>query len=594
MMFDPIVTIFQKVTDVQNPVHRKLSKVIDHFKTDKDIHEKISYLQNLNDEEYDKAKKDLPVVCFGGKFENRSNKGLIEASGLIILDFDDKDIKDYKQLKRRLKDDTYILTHFSSPSGKGFKALVKIPVVKNDDEYKEYYYSFMERYNELDTSGKDICRACFYSFDSEILINYNAKTWTKKYKEKEAPLKFNTSKKVYSDYKILSRICNVIRNAVKGERNIKIYNAAMLAGGYIATGQLEYDIALNALEREANNCAPDEMRQNPKTILNGIENGMKKPLSELEQIEKVETIEERLGKIYYSVLDVQDDLDELFENGVQKGHLLGFDQLDEHYSVKLGSTTYVYGAPYSGKSQFWFECLIKLSQIHGWKHAVFSPETGTVPEVYAELIQMHAQQDFYGDYGNKMSIEQYQRSKDWVHKHFVIVDGGDEMMQLIDFYDVIDIIERVYNVTIQTTTIDPFNDFKHSFKEFNNRQDIYIESMLTYIRQNARRNNRHNCVITHVQDQQIIHDKETGLRYFPQASYREIAGGQAWSRKGMAMLSVYRPKEGLRDEHGMPVENNESWIDVQKAKPKGIGKLGKVVLYYNSKTHRYYDKTFKY
>lgn len=593
-MFDPIVTIFERVTDVQNPVHRKLSKVINHFKTDLKLQERIAKLQNLNGEDYDKAKKDLPVVCFGGQFENRSNKGLLLASGLMVLDFDDKDIKEYKELQGRLKRDPYILCYFTSPSGQGFKALVKIPVVKNDAEYKTYYFSFMERYKELDTSGKDISRACFYSFDSEALINYNAKTWDKQYKEKEAPLKFNTSKKVYSDYKILSRICNVIRNAVKGERNTKIYNAAMLAGGYIASGQLEYDVALAALEKEANACAPDEMRQNPKTILNGIQNGMTKPLKELQEIEKVETIEERLGKIYYSILDVQDELDDLFENGVQRGATLGFSELDQHYTVKLGSTTYVYGAPYSGKSQFWFECLIKLSIQHNWKHAVFSPETGSVAEVYAELIQMHAQQDFYGDYGNKMDVDTYQRSKDWVHKHFIVVDGGDEMMTLIDFYDVIDIVERVYGVKIQTTTIDPFNDFKHDFKQFNNRQDIYIEAMLTFIRQNARRNERHNCVITHVQDQQIITDKSSGLRYYPQASYREIAGGQAWSRKGMAMLSVYRPKEGMTDEHGIPVKNNESWIEIQKAKPKGIGKTGKVVLFYDAKKHRYFDKDFEF
>ena len=322
-MFDPIVTIFEKVTDVHNPVHRKLSKVIEHFKTNQKLNEQIQTLQNLAPDEYDKAKKYLPVVCFGGQFENRSNKGLIKSSGLMVLDFDDKDIKDYKELQDRLSRDNYIICYFTSPSGQGFKALVRIPIVENDEQYKRYYYSFMERYKELDTSGKDICRACFYSFDSEALINYNAKVWDKEFKEKEAPLKFNTSKKVYSDYKILSRICNVIRNAVKGERNTKIYNAAMLAGGYIASGQLEYDVALNALEAEANNCAPDEMRQNPKTILNGVKNGMTKPLSELQEIEKEESIEERLGKIYYSILDIQDELDDLFENGVQKGAITG-------------------------------------------------------------------------------------------------------------------------------------------------------------------------------------------------------------------------------------------------------------------------------
>ena len=149
--------------------------------------------------------------------------------------------------------------------------------------------------------------------------------------------------------------------------------------------------------------------------------------------------------------------------------------MNDHYTVKLGATTYVYGAPYSGKSQLWFELLIQLSDLHGWKHAIFSPETGNVPEVYAELIAMKAREPFYNDYGNRMNKMTYEHAKDWVHKHFVVIDGGDQMMTVMDFYEVVDIIEHVYGIKIHTTTVDPFNDMTHNFNEFNGRQDLYLE-----------------------------------------------------------------------------------------------------------------------
>ena len=92
----------------------------------------------------------------------------------------------------------------------------------------------------------------------------------------------------------------------------------MLAGGYIANGKLDYDTTMAVLEAEARKIAPDEMAQNPKTIVSGLKNGMARPLEELkEEIEDtVETVEDRLGKIYYTILDVQNELDELYERGI--------------------------------------------------------------------------------------------------------------------------------------------------------------------------------------------------------------------------------------------------------------------------------------
>ena len=107
-------------------------------------------------------------------------------------------------------------------------------------------------------------------------------------------------------------------------------------------------------------------------------------------------------------------------------------------------------------------------------------------------MQCEAMADFYPTYNNRMSEEQKKEARNFIDAHFIVVDPDDEVLTLETFYTYVDIIERVYNVKIHTTTVDPFNEMHHDFAKYNNRQDMYIEAMLGMIRRNARTTNRHN------------------------------------------------------------------------------------------------------
>jgi hypothetical protein len=80
--------------------------------------------------------------------------------------------------------------------------------------------------------------------------------------------------------------------------------------------------------------------------------------------------------------------------------------------------------------------------------------------------------------------------------------------------------------------------------------------------------------------------------FFPPASFREVAGGQSWARKGMCMISAYRPPEELKDENGKPFADNCTQLHIQKIKPKGSGRKGMATLFYNIKEHRYYEDQY--
>ena len=96
----------------------------------------------------------------------------------------------------------------------------------------------------------------------------------------------------------------------------------------------------------------------------------------------------------YRAEELKDSLTELRENGVSKGAWTGFSSLFDKYSMKLGSTTYIYAGAHQGKSQFAFEMMTNLSQYSGWKWAVYSPETGSPTEVFAELLWVYLRKPF--------------------------------------------------------------------------------------------------------------------------------------------------------------------------------------------------------
>lgn len=126
----------------------------------------------LNSEKKQALKNSLPAVTFCGTFTTRKKENLKQGSGLAILDFDK--LEDAFKFKEDLKANDIIFSAWISPSGNGVKALVKIPVIENDNEYKEIFNQLREIFPTLDKSGADISRLCYESYDPEIYINLDS------------------------------------------------------------------------------------------------------------------------------------------------------------------------------------------------------------------------------------------------------------------------------------------------------------------------------------------------------------------------------------------------------------------------------------
>jgi len=174
----PIISIFKKITDVNNPFNKDVSYALKRIQEGKSK-DFVEQLRLMNPEDYSKNKSKLPVVCFNGKFKSRSITGLIEHSGLIILDFDKfKTKEDAIEFKDSILSDEYIYSVWISPSALGVKILVKIP--GNAKDHKGYFQSLKKYFNHpnWDDSGSDVSRTCFESYDPDIYINPESSKWT--------------------------------------------------------------------------------------------------------------------------------------------------------------------------------------------------------------------------------------------------------------------------------------------------------------------------------------------------------------------------------------------------------------------------------
>lgn len=224
------VSIFKSVRDTSGAFNKSVYYALERIKNgkSKDI---IDYIRSLDEDGYNKEKSKLSGVCFNGTFNHRSISGLNKKSGLIILDFDKfQSNEDAVTFRDSICSDNYVFSSWISPSNKGVKVLVKIPV--DERSHKGYFDSLSNYFNHpnWDDSGSDISRFCFESYDPDLYINPDSEIWT----ECEEPdiSDIGTTDPVFpikSENRIISNLLQWFEKkygATKGSRNNNLFKLA--------------------------------------------------------------------------------------------------------------------------------------------------------------------------------------------------------------------------------------------------------------------------------------------------------------------------------------------------------------------------------
>jgi len=286
---------------------------------------------------------------------------------------------------------------------------------------------------------------------------------------------------------------------------------------------------------------------------------------------------------YFKLEHKLKEIKEFAENGLTDLKDTGIASLNTLIKLKKGYPIFVGGAPFSGKTEFTFELLVNQSILHKWKHFIYCGEGGNVEHIFYELLFKYLRKPYkYAEESDKIKAEYF------ISEYFVICDH-DSDYTIDSFYDLVQRAEDEFNIKFDTTLFDPFNDINEEDEKFKGAQHKFIQSALKKCRIVSKKHNRIDILVTHIADIKVEKDKDSGKNFERPAFPNEWAGGRTWWRRGFLMILVYRPPTFLKDDNGRPYEENETIIWVQKAKPKGIGKTGKVSIYFEWKQNVYYS-----
>lgn len=303
------------------------------------------------------------------------------------------------------------------------------------------------------------------------------------------------------------------------------------------------------------------------------------------------------NEFIHRIGSVKSSLEDLRFNGLKRGEHVGFDNLYKKYSVKAGSMTFIIASPAVGKTAILYEILLNLAEFSDYKIAIFSPEGGSPTDLYAELLWAYLRKPFLlHNLPNvpNASEKEVEDAYEFLNSHFYIIDSGLKDLTAESFFRAVEDIEKEDNIKINAIVIDPIVEL--NFNPENKRDDIALGSFLTRVRKFASDKNIHTFIAIHTKAMQMLSKKKddgTTMLYYPQPTFFDTMGGMMWSRKGFMVLSLWRPPtELVNPDTNDFYEKNETIIEILKVKPKIMGQTGRLSLFYDVMSSRFYEKDY--
>lgn len=290
------VTIFRSLHDVSAGFNRDVISVLNRIK-EGNSRDAIEQIRKLPKDKGDELKRVLPGACFNGTFKHRSISGLIQHSGLMIVDIDGFDSIEQSAEERNIaSQDRYTFASWISPSGRGIKILVKIP--SETENHKSYFRSYKEYLNHpnWDDSGSDVSRFCFESYDPELYLNTDSELWVDKEEPDVEDIGVsNAIIPLTDDRGVMSRLLdwwNKKFGATKGSRNTNLYKLAIACNDFgIDVAECEFQL----MKFESKDFPASEVRTIVKSAYSKVENFGTKFFEDRESQQKIEKLV-RAGK----------------------------------------------------------------------------------------------------------------------------------------------------------------------------------------------------------------------------------------------------------------------------------------------------------
>ena len=537
MSSDKSITMFPSITSIDSPYYLTIDTALNRIKEGKSK-EKVDKVR-----EGDKQlKKTLPVTLFSGVFSGRRDEQIQGHSGLIVLDFDHIDVNDYKAL---LGTDDYIRACWTSPSGDGLKALV---LITNPERHRDHFRALQAYFDrtyglEVDPSGINVSRACFESYDPDLISNENPKAFGHMLSEGVQHEEV-IEREAYTDYDKIDIVSRMIRKAPDGQKHNTLLRAAVLCGGYISAGRMEEDEAVRVMERELTRRGDvEDMDLARNTIRDGIQQGKSMPIREVIDDENKIRREMRIndGDMSFISSDANDLewINNFASGNIELGLTTGNHHLDKYFLFKK-EFTIINGHSNVGKTTMALYLMVTSAVLHKWRWIIYSSENKTA------AVKMRLMEFLVDVPVNEMHYEERVAAYKWVNEHFTIINND----QVYSYTDLLVFAEKlIRQEKYDGFLIDPYNSLKTTISknvQLSSHEYHYeaASEMLTF----SVNNNMAVWLNTHAVTEAQRRKGPDGLPIAPFAEDSE--GGGKWSNRCRFILDI--SQEGAESRASRP------------------------------------------
>lgn len=310
-MKDINVSVFKELYKSKDvPYDVPLWKVFERIKVGKSKSTIDLVRKCKNKDEADKIKSTLPCILFAGTFKERNKNSLIKHSGLMVVDFDQyPDKKTMNNHLELLKSNKHFVSLFISPSGKGIKGVVKIPVADkllHERYFKEFNKAF--NYEFFDRSNCNVDRVCYESFDPNIYVNFEAELFNPTLIDEGFEIKDKVPLIPITDEDlIIDRIMKFkwSKDFKEGERNSFIFD---LAGAFCEYGVSQYNAEGYILNNVVYGDFPQSEAINTIKSAYKLRNPNSKYFENYQQIERIKTDLKKGKKEIINKYNIEEDV----------------------------------------------------------------------------------------------------------------------------------------------------------------------------------------------------------------------------------------------------------------------------------------------
>lgn len=238
-------------------------------------------------------------------------------------------------------------------------------------------------------------------------------------------------------------------------------------------------------------------------------------------------------------------LDDLRKNGRKGGYKLNSELGIDIWKPMVGETTFIVGAPNSGKTTIIANIALWLAVEHGLKFLIVSPEDGDVGNYMYKQIQMIANKWYFPyqentDPSKILGDDEDAFCRDFLDKNFTYLDAAnfDSVDNIFDTIQGVNFEKGLFGVIL-----DPFNSLPSAYSLDAAKQNELMANICNRTRKMG------ICTIIGAHPNTIRRDKDGRM---PAITFADIQGGAAVSNKVDNLLFINRvtPKED--DEFAQP------------------------------------------